>query len=423
MVRAYPTVTERRRFAWSNKISIPNSSAVFHVRVLRLQFIHLFLSLKWWENVRVQNAEFRVPQHWAQVYLSRVQLHAVMMTVLKMLALTDSPLLIAKTFEATKIPTSTRGTVVCAAKGPRPRYPRVWKTHKKIGTISKAAKLVKSIKELSNVKEEVYGALDSYVAWELEFPLITVKKALKTLEFEQDWKRITKWMLSKGQGKTMGSYFTLLNALVEDDRLDEAEELWTKLLMQYMESLPRRFFDKMISIYHKRGMHDKMFEIFADMEELCLRPNIVVVSMIGDAFKERGMLDKYQKLHAKYPPPQWEYRYIRGKRVKVKVEVQSSQVNTYIERHGNVEPNSDLNKDYRSSEKTSETVDQQLRQDADVISMEPERISDINNNYRSEETSDMIDDQQLGQEADVISMELEQISDDSYDSMEPILDV
>lgn len=59
----------------------------------------------------------------------------------------------------------------------------------------------------------------------------------------------------------MGSYFTLLNALVEDDRLDEAEELWTKLLMQYMESLPRRFFDKMISIYHKRGMHDKMFEV------------------------------------------------------------------------------------------------------------------------------------------------------------------
>jgi hypothetical protein len=69
-------------------------------------------------------------------------------------------------------------------------------------------------------------------------------------------------MLSKGQGKTMGSYFTLLNALAEDDRLDEAEELWTKLLMQYTESLPRRFFDKMISIYCKRNMHDKMFEVF-----------------------------------------------------------------------------------------------------------------------------------------------------------------
>lgn len=46
------------------------------------------------------------------------------------------------------------------------------------------------IKELSNVKEEVYGALDSFIAWDLEFPLITVKKALKTLEREKEWKRI-----------------------------------------------------------------------------------------------------------------------------------------------------------------------------------------------------------------------------------------
>lgn len=46
------------------------------------------------------------------------------------------------------------------------------------------------VKGLSNVKEEVYGALDSFIAWELEFPLITVKKALKTLEKEKEWKRI-----------------------------------------------------------------------------------------------------------------------------------------------------------------------------------------------------------------------------------------
>ena len=59
----------------------------------------------------------------------------------------------------------------------------------------------------------------------------------------------------------MGSYFMLINALAEDARLEEAEELWTKLLMQHMESIPRKFFDKMISIYHKRGMHQKMFEV------------------------------------------------------------------------------------------------------------------------------------------------------------------
>lgn len=31
---------------------------------------------------------------------------------------------------------------VCAARGPRPRYPRVWKTRKRIGSISKAAKMI-----------------------------------------------------------------------------------------------------------------------------------------------------------------------------------------------------------------------------------------------------------------------------------------
>lgn len=213
--------------------------------------------------------------------------------------------------------------VVCEAKGPRPRYPRVWKTKRKIGTISKSLKLVECIKGLSNVKEEVYGALDSFIAWELEFPLITVKKALKILENEKEWKRIiqvTKWMLSKGQGRTMGSYFTLLNALSEDGRLEEAEELWLKLFSDNLESMPRIFFQKMISIYYHREMNDKMFEIFADMEELGIRPTVPVVTMVGNVFQKLGMLNKYQKLNKKYPPPKWEYRYIKGKRVKIRTK-------------------------------------------------------------------------------------------------------
>lgn len=68
-------------------------------------------------------------------------------------------------------------------------------------------------------------------------------------------------MLSKGQGRTMGSYHTLLNALGEEDRLEEAEELWRRLFSENLDSTPRMFFDKMISIYHKRGMHDKMFDV------------------------------------------------------------------------------------------------------------------------------------------------------------------
>lgn len=209
------------------------------------------------------------------------------------------------------------------ARGPRPRYPRVWKTRTRIGTISKSQKLVDCIKGLSNVKEEVYGALDSFVAWELEFPLIVVKKALKTLEFQKEWKRmiqVIKWMLSKGQGKTMGTYFSLLNAFAEDGRLEEAEELWTKIFSENLESLPRVFFIKMISIYYARGMNEKMFEIFADMEELGIKPDRSIVRMVGAVFQSLDMTEKYQQLNKKYPPPAWEYRYVKGKRVKIRVE-------------------------------------------------------------------------------------------------------
>ncbi|PKA47738.1 Pentatricopeptide repeat-containing protein [Apostasia shenzhenica] len=212
---------------------------------------------------------------------------------------------------------------VCGARGPRPRFPRVWKTRKRIGTISKSEKLVNSMKELSNVKEEVYGALDSFIAWELEFPLIVVKKALKTLELQKEWKRIIqviKWMLSKGQGRTMGTYYSLLNALAEDGRLEEAEELWAKIFSQYLESLPRIFFTKMISLYYAKGLDEKLFEVFADMEELGVKPDQPGVRMVGKVFQRLGMLDKYEKLHKKYPPPIWEYRYIKGKRVKIQAK-------------------------------------------------------------------------------------------------------
>lgn len=73
--------------------------------------------------------------------------------------------------------------------------------------------------------------------------------------------QVIKWMFSKGQGKTMGSYYTLLNALAEDGRLEEAEELYMKIFSQYLESLPRVFFMKMITLYYNKGMHEKMFEV------------------------------------------------------------------------------------------------------------------------------------------------------------------
>ncbi|KAG6420630.1 hypothetical protein SASPL_117165 [Salvia splendens] len=250
-----------------------------------------------------------------------------------------------------------------AAKGPRPRYPRVWKTKKRIGTISKSVKLVECIKGLSNVKEEVYGALDSFIAWELEFPLITVKKALKSLENEKEWKRIiqvTKWMLSKGQGITMGSYYTLLNALAEDGRLEEAEELWQTLFSRNIESMPHMFFEKMVSIYYHREMHEKMFEIFADMEELGIRPSVAIVTMVGDVFKKLNMLDKYEKLNRKYPPPKWEYQYIKGKRVKIRSKYADDQTESKSEVNSSaIEANSDAVELHENAEVSSDNCNEE----------------------------------------------------------------
>ncbi|KAG2240650.1 hypothetical protein Bca52824_090614 [Brassica carinata] len=263
-----------------------------------------------------------------------------------MLSLRYSLPYLPQTKESTKLFSKRpNNAVVCAARGPRPRHPRVWKTRKRIGTISKSAKMIAwckyslsftsllHIKELSNVKEEVYGALDSFIAWELEFPLV-------------------------------------INALAEDNRLDEAEELWSKLFMEHLEGTPRKFFNKMISIYYKRDMHHKLFEVFADMEELGVKPNISIVNMVGKVFLKLGMEDKYEKLVKKYPPPQWEFRYIKGRRVKVKAK----QLNELSEGEGGFSSDEDNNGDEIESKsemllsdkepnKVDEPVKESLQQD------------------------------------------------------------
>lgn len=56
------------------------------------------------------------------------------------------------------------------------------------------------------------------------------------------------------------------------------------------------------------------------MEELGIRPTVLIVTMVGDVFTKLGMVDKYEKLKKKYPPPRWEYRYIKGKRIKIRTK-------------------------------------------------------------------------------------------------------
>lgn len=46
------------------------------------------------------------------------------------------------------------------------------------------------ISGLPNDKDAVYGALDKWIAWEAEFPLIAAAKALRILRTKNQWLRV-----------------------------------------------------------------------------------------------------------------------------------------------------------------------------------------------------------------------------------------
>lgn len=235
---------------------------------------------------------------------------------------------ISKRFPMGMITYRTPGRWVCFGGGKRPRRPRVWKTRQKRGTINKSQKLLERVRTLSNVKEEVYGALDAFIAWEVEFPLVAVKKALKILKLERNWKRIiqiSKWMIGKGQGKTLGTYLLLLEAFDKEGRIEEAQELWQKVFTVNMECTPRTFFSRMISMYDHHGMVEELLEVFADMEELEVRPEIDAVEKIALTYQKLGDLDKAERVRKKYPPPKWRYRTVNGMPIKIRTSLNEHQ--------------------------------------------------------------------------------------------------
>ncbi|KAI3862665.1 hypothetical protein MKX03_018078 [Papaver bracteatum] len=184
----------------------------------------------------------------------------------------------------------------------------------------KALNLVHIISELPNEKTAVYGALDKWTAWETEFPLIAAAKALRILRQRSRWShviQVAKWMLSKGQGLTMGTYDTLLLAFDMDGRVDEAETLWNMIVHTHTRSISRRLCSRMISLYDHHHMPDKIIEVFADMEELGVKPDEDTVKRVARAFQELGQEEKEKLFINKYQC-KWKYLHFNGERVKVK---------------------------------------------------------------------------------------------------------
>lgn len=196
----------------------------------------------------------------------------------------------------------------------------LWKRRDSAQSGQKALTLVRLVSQLPNEKEAVYGALDKWVAWELEFPMIAAAKALKILRKRQQWIRViqvAKWMLSKGQGATMGTYDTLLLAFEMDQRVDEAESLWNMILHTHMRSVSKRLFSRMIALYDHHNMPDKIIEVFADMEELRVKPDEDTVRRVASAFRKLGQEEK-RKLAIKRYGLKWKYIHFNGERVRVR---------------------------------------------------------------------------------------------------------
>ncbi|GJT06351.1 pentatricopeptide repeat-containing protein [Tanacetum coccineum] len=100
---------------------------------------------------------------------------------------------------------------------------------------------ISKLLELDDNKEVVYGALEAWVAEEKEFPIGRLKTALITLERKGKWLKVVqviKWMLSKGQGITVGTYGQLIRALAMDNRVEEAKKLWVRKLSRDVDTVP-----------------------------------------------------------------------------------------------------------------------------------------------------------------------------------------
>ncbi|KAL8147297.1 hypothetical protein AgCh_004859 [Apium graveolens] len=164
--------------------------------------------------------------------------------------------------------------------------------------------LVNTLLDVQDSKEAVYGTLDSWAAWEREFPIGHLKQVLITLEKEQQWHRVVqviKWMLSKGQGTTMNTYGQLIRALDMDHRVKEAHAIWVEKVGDDMHSVPWNLCKLMIGVYYRNNMLDNLVKLSKNMEAYDRKINEKSVLMkIADSYEMLGLVEEKDRILKKY---------------------------------------------------------------------------------------------------------------------------
>ncbi|PAN41089.1 hypothetical protein PAHAL_8G013500 [Panicum hallii] len=175
---------------------------------------------------------------------------------------------------------------------------------KKLSSAEKRQFLVDTLLGLEDSREVVYGTLDAWVAFEQDFPLPSLRQALSALEKEEQWHRIVqviKWILSKGQGNTMGTYEQLVRALEKDNRAEEAHEIWQKKIAHDLHSVPWRFCHLMLAIYYRNNRLERLVKLFKELEACGhKRPRKDIIRKVEDAYEMLGLLEEKNALLEKY---------------------------------------------------------------------------------------------------------------------------
>ncbi|CAA0806893.1 Unknown protein [Striga hermonthica] len=164
--------------------------------------------------------------------------------------------------------------------------------------------LVNSLTGLPDNKQLIYRTLDAWVAWERDFPIGAVKNVILALEKQNQWHRVIqviKWMLSKGQGTTRGTYGQLIEALDRDNRVEEANEIWKKKLAFDLHSVPWKLCKMMISVYYRNNMVDEVVGLFEGLEDFDRKPpQKSIVQKVANAYEVLGLVEEKRRVLEKY---------------------------------------------------------------------------------------------------------------------------
>ncbi|KAK2426737.1 pentatricopeptide repeat-containing protein, chloroplastic [Trifolium repens] len=164
--------------------------------------------------------------------------------------------------------------------------------------------LLTTLRDIDDNKEAIYGALDAWVAWEQNFPIGSLRNILLCLEKEQQWHRIVqviKWMLSKGQGTTMGTYGQLIRALDMDHRVEEAHKFWEMKIGTDLHSVPWQLCHLMISVYYRNNMLEDLVKLFKGLESFDRKPrDKLSIQKVANAYEMLGLVEEKERIMEKY---------------------------------------------------------------------------------------------------------------------------